>query len=69
MSRKRIEYFHSGVRLVWMVDCADRSVAVYTSPSAVRILTEEDTIDGGDVLPGFTSPVAEFFVDLDIEMD
>jgi Uma2 family endonuclease len=66
MSRKRIEYFHSGVRLVWMVDCADRSVAVYTSPSAVRVLAADDTIDGGDVLPGFTNPVADFFADLDL---
>lgn len=65
MSRKRIEYFHSQVRLVWMVDCVDRSVAVYTSPNAVRVLTADETIDGGDVLPGFSSPVAEFFSDLD----
>ena len=28
MSRKRVEYFHSGTRLVWMVDCVNRSVAV-----------------------------------------
>lgn len=66
MSRKRIEYFHSGVRLVWLVDCVNRSVAVYTSPSTVTILGEESMIDGGDVLPGFTAPVAEFFVDLDL---
>ncbi len=65
MSRKRIEYFHSGVKLVWIVDCVDRSVAVYTSPSAVVELRETQTIDGGDVLPGFTSQVADFFADLD----
>lgn len=69
MSRKRVEYFHSGTRLVWMVDCANRSVAVYTSPSAVRILNEEDTIDGGEVLPEFSSPVADFFSDLDFGME
>lgn len=66
MSRKRIEYFHSGTRLFWMVDCANRSVAVYTSPSAVRVLKEEDTIDGGEVLPGFSHTVSEFFTDLDL---
>ena len=66
MSRKRIEYFHSGVRLVWIVDCANRTVAVYTSPSSVTILDEEAMIDGGDVLAGFTAPVAEFFADLDL---
>ncbi len=67
MSRKRIEYFHSGVRLVWMVDCVDRSVAVYTSPSEVRVLTADDTLDGGNVLPGFTSPIADLFADLDFD--
>ncbi len=65
MSRKRVEYFHSGTRLVWMVDCVNRSVAVYTSPSAVRILNEDDVIDGGEVLPDFSSHVADFFTDLD----
>ena len=65
MSRKRIEYFYSGVRLVWMVDCVDRSVAVYTSPSSVVIVNETEMIDGGAVLPGFSSPVADFFSDLD----
>ncbi|MEZ6136566.1 MAG: Uma2 family endonuclease [Pirellulaceae bacterium] len=64
MSRKRIEYFHSGVELVWIVDCTSRSVAVYTSPSRVTELGEEQIIDGGQVLPGFTSPVVDFFSDI-----
>jgi Uma2 family endonuclease len=65
MSRKRREYFQAGVRLVWMVDLRNRSVAVYTSPLDVKILYEEHTISGGDVLPGFEVPVAEFFADLE----
>ena len=65
MSRKRIEYFHSGVQLVWIVDCRSRSVAVYTSPSSVTEFTEEQTITGGAVLPGFEANVADFFADLD----
>lgn len=69
MSRKRIEYFHSGTRLIWMVDCTNRTVAVFTSPSAVRIFSEDESIDGGEVLPGFLHPVAEFFADLDIGND
>lgn len=65
MMRKRIEYFHSGVHLVWIVDCRSRSVAVYTSPVGVTVLDEEATINGGDVLPGFECVVGEFFSDLD----
>jgi len=66
MSRKRIEYFHSGTQLIWIVDCDNRSVNVYTSPAAAVVYHVKDTIDGGAVLPGFSSPVADFFVDLDL---
>ncbi len=66
MTRKRIEYFHSGVKLVWIVDCRDRSVAVYTAPDVVVVLGEEDSIDGGEILPEFSVPVAEFFSDLNL---
>ena len=66
MARKRLEYFHCGVQIVWIVDCTHRSVAVYTSSSNVRALSETQTIDGGIALPGFSSPVADFFADLDI---
>jgi Uma2 family endonuclease len=67
LMRKRIEYFHSGVRLVWIVDCRSRSVAVYTSPVDVTVLDEEATLSGGGVPPGFECGVAELFADLDSE--
>jgi Uma2 family endonuclease len=66
MARKRLEYFYAGVQVVWMVDCTHRSIAVYTSPTDVRVFGEQDIIDGGDALIGFSSPVADFFSDLDI---
>ncbi len=69
MTRKRLEYFHSNVQVVWIVDCINRSVAAYTSPSKVRVYTAEDTIDGGAAIPGFTANVADFFNDLDIGLD
>jgi Uma2 family endonuclease len=66
MARKRLDYFHAGVQVVWMVDCANRSVAVFTSPSDVRVLGEEEVIDGGEAVPGFIARVGDFFADLDI---
>jgi len=66
MSRKRLEYFHAGVQVVWMVDCTNRSVAVFTSPTDVIVLGEEEVIDGGEAVPGFASRVGDFFADLDI---
>lgn len=55
------EYFAAGVRLVWVVAPDDREVTVYTRPGGGTVLWEDDTVTGGDVLPGFTCPVAEFF--------
>jgi Uma2 family endonuclease len=64
MARKRNEYFLAGVQLVWEVDPFARTVAVYTSPEAFTTLTEEDTLDGGSVLPGFTLPLSKLFARL-----
>jgi Uma2 family endonuclease len=62
MELKLKEYFLAGTRLVWFVDPEARTVQVYHSPDEVTVLTERDTLDGGDVLPGFTLPVKELFV-------
>lgn len=56
-----LEYLASGTRLVWVVDPATRSVAVYRSRDDIRLLTEGDVLEGGDVLPGFRLSIAELF--------
>ncbi len=61
MDLKLRDYFVNGVRLVWIVDPDRRMVRVYTAPDEMRKLTEADTLDGGDVLPGFSLPLAELF--------
>jgi Uma2 family endonuclease len=55
-------YFAAGSRLVWIVNPKRRTVAVYTAPLEVRIIGEHDTLDGGDVLPGFELELAKLFV-------
>jgi Uma2 family endonuclease len=50
---KVLEYFQAGVRLVWVVYPEECQVYVYDSPTQIRILTRDDTLDGGTVLPGF----------------
>jgi Uma2 family endonuclease len=64
MARKRREYFLAGTRLVWQVNPLKRTVDVFTAPDAFITLTESDTLDGGDVLPGFTMPVRKLFVNV-----
>lgn len=61
INRKLHEYFERGVRLVWVVDPEDRSVTVYRTRADYAILGEADTLDGADVLPGFTCRVADLF--------
>ena len=65
MARKRREYFHAGVRLVWMVDPRGRSVAVFRSPEDFTVVDEEGMLDGGDVLPGWNVSLPELFSRLD----
>ncbi|MCA9185365.1 MAG: Uma2 family endonuclease [Pirellulaceae bacterium] len=65
MSRKRREYFHAGVRLVWMVDPRERSVAAYTSITDYVVLDDSGKLSGGDVLPGLDIDLAELFSELD----
>jgi Uma2 family endonuclease len=62
MAQKLREYFPSGTRLVWYIDPATRTVAVYHAPGEpTRVLSESDTLDGEQVIPGFTMPVADLF--------
>jgi Uma2 family endonuclease len=61
MKRKLKDYFLAGVRLVWYVDPPSRTVSVYTAPDRRTRLTEEQTLTGGDVLPGLTVPLREVF--------
>lgn len=65
MKRKLREYFEAGVRLVWLIDPKRRTVVVHTSPRALTKLGGDQTLDGGEVLPGFALPLAELFECLD----
>jgi Uma2 family endonuclease len=65
MSRKRREYFHAGVQLLWMVDPEERSVAVYRSPQDVQVLHAGEVLAGDAVLPGWQVDIGALFSKLD----
>lgn len=50
-----------GTRLVLVVDPRRRTVTVHRSPTQVQRLTVADTLDGAEVVPGWTLPVRELF--------
>jgi Uma2 family endonuclease len=56
------DWLNAGTRMVLVLNPRTRTVAVYTSHTDVVRLTEADTLDGGEILPGFACRVAELFV-------
>jgi Uma2 family endonuclease len=67
MEGKRHDYFTNGTQLVWQVDLATRTVEVFTASDQSVVLTEDQPLDGGDVLPGFQLPIRDIFADMETE--
>jgi Uma2 family endonuclease len=61
MKRRLRDFFKAGVRLVWYIDPRSETVEVYTSPTENRTMTRDDTLDGGEVLPGFSLHLSKLF--------
>jgi len=55
------DYLRAGVRLVWVMNPSTKTIHVYHGFSQVKVLTSDDTLDGADVLPGFSISVASIF--------
>ncbi len=55
------EWIEAGVRLVWVVYPVTRTIQVVRSLQDLVALGIGDTLDAGDVVPGFSCPVAEIF--------
>jgi Uma2 family endonuclease len=61
MESKLHEYFAAGTRLVWYVEPRDKTVTVYTAADKSAKLTEQDTLTGGQVLPGLEIDLKALF--------
>ena len=57
---KVTQLLNAGSRMVWLVHPATRTVEVHT-PSGATTFREDDTLSGGDVLPGFQIRVGDIF--------
>jgi Uma2 family endonuclease len=55
------QWLQAGTSLVWVVNPRGRTVTVHRSGRDPRVLRENDTLDGEEVCPGFSVPVAELF--------
>ncbi|HVH68378.1 MAG TPA: Uma2 family endonuclease [Gemmatimonadales bacterium] len=56
---KVADWLSAGTRLVWVLDPARRVARVYRDDGTEQILSADGSLDGGDVLPGFSCPLAE----------
>ena len=61
VEKKVMEWLEFGSRMVWVVGSKLHTVTLYRSLTDILVLTEKDTLDGGDVVPGFQIRISEIF--------
>lgn len=61
MREKAQLYLRNGARLVWLVFLDDERVEVHSSSGESQSLGADDSLSGGDVLPGFTLELGRLF--------
>ena len=61
VAEKVANWLAAGTQVVWVVDPKLRTVTVHESDADAVTLTEQDQLEGGDVVPGFRIAVAKLF--------
>jgi Uma2 family endonuclease len=55
---KVADWLRAGTRLIWVVDPVRRSARAYRADGTESFVPDDASLDGEDVLPGFTLPLA-----------
>jgi Uma2 family endonuclease len=58
---KVADWLAAGTRLVWLVDPRRRHILVYREDGGISLLRGDTSVDGDDVLPGFTCSLEDVF--------
>lgn len=58
---KVFDWLQGAAKMVVVVNPRQQAVTVYRSLEDIMVLTQDDVIDGGEVVPGWTLPVRELF--------
>ncbi len=61
VDQKVVEWLNAGTRLVWVIHPTRRTVTVHRPPDTTEELTETATLNGADVIPGFSCRVGDLF--------
>jgi len=56
------DWLQAGVRLVWVIDPATRTAMLYRPLSDPQEVSEDGSLDGAEVVPGFTCQLRELFL-------
>jgi Uma2 family endonuclease len=61
VAMKAAEYLSYGTRRVWVINPRNRTATVYRPDHEPRLIAENGSLDGEDVLPGFSLALADLF--------
>ncbi len=61
VEEKVFAWLDAGARMVIVVNPKKRTVTVYRSRTEITVLTEEDELDGAEVVSGWRLPLREIF--------
>lgn len=62
VQKKITRYLDDGVRQAWLIEPGGQTVTIYTPHSKqLTHLIAEDTLTGGDIIPGFELPLVTLF--------
>lgn len=63
VNAKVMTYLETGVKLVWVIDPPSKTATVHAAarPGLSHILHVGEALDGEDILPGFSLPIAVIF--------
>jgi Uma2 family endonuclease len=65
MDRKLRDYFMAGAKLVWYIQPVNRTARAFTGEHDAIDIGPDGSLTGGDVLPGFSLPLAHLFARVD----
>jgi Uma2 family endonuclease len=61
VQQKVRDYLEAGVRLVWLLVPQSKTATVYRADGSGRLLRERDSLEGEDILPGFSFRLSDLY--------
>ena len=52
-------YLQNGTRMVWVINPRSRRATIYRPAQRIRVIQDDEALDGEDVLPGFSVTLAD----------